>query len=248
MVTHDPRAATIADRILFLADGLIVRELAGASQHDILEALKEVQALMRRVALKGLAWRKIRGVLTALAIVLGVAMVSGAFIVTDTMKKAADNLEAELLRRHRRHRHRRRGLPRRQQLAEDAVDLAVARRKGRSACRRSAPRWAPSSTRRSSSNDKGEVIGSAAELRGRHRRDAGRRERVNPLTLDSGRWATRADEVAIDAGTAEARASRRRRHRRRRRDAGPCASSRSSASSSGGTSTRSARRLSPRST
>jgi putative ABC transport system ATP-binding protein len=44
MVTHDPRAATIADRILFLADGLVVRELAGASQHDILEALKEVQA------------------------------------------------------------------------------------------------------------------------------------------------------------------------------------------------------------
>jgi putative ABC transport system ATP-binding protein len=44
MVTHDPRAATIADRILFLADGLIVRELAMSSQHDILEALKEVQA------------------------------------------------------------------------------------------------------------------------------------------------------------------------------------------------------------
>ena len=44
MVTHDPRAATIADRILFLADGLIVRELAGSSQQDILEVLKEVQA------------------------------------------------------------------------------------------------------------------------------------------------------------------------------------------------------------
>jgi putative ABC transport system ATP-binding protein len=43
MVTHDPRAATIADRIFFLADGLIVRELAGASQHEILETLKEVQ-------------------------------------------------------------------------------------------------------------------------------------------------------------------------------------------------------------
>ena len=43
MVTHDPRAATIADRILFLADGLIVRELAGASQHEILKTLKEVQ-------------------------------------------------------------------------------------------------------------------------------------------------------------------------------------------------------------
>ena len=32
MVTHDPRAATIADRILFLADGEIVRELGPSSQ------------------------------------------------------------------------------------------------------------------------------------------------------------------------------------------------------------------------
>ena len=31
MVTHDPRAAAIADRILFLADGLIVKELTEAS-------------------------------------------------------------------------------------------------------------------------------------------------------------------------------------------------------------------------
>jgi putative ABC transport system ATP-binding protein len=45
MVTHDPRAATIADRILFLADGLIVRELGRSSQQDDLDALKEVQAL-----------------------------------------------------------------------------------------------------------------------------------------------------------------------------------------------------------
>ncbi len=27
MVTHDPRAASIADRILFIADGSIVKEL-----------------------------------------------------------------------------------------------------------------------------------------------------------------------------------------------------------------------------
>jgi putative ABC transport system ATP-binding protein len=45
MVTHDPRAATIADRILFLADGLIVRELGRSSQQDVLDALKEVQGL-----------------------------------------------------------------------------------------------------------------------------------------------------------------------------------------------------------
>ena len=29
MVTHDPRAAAIADRILFIADGLIVKERWG---------------------------------------------------------------------------------------------------------------------------------------------------------------------------------------------------------------------------
>src|SRR5919198_161799 len=34
MVTHEPRAAVIADRVLFLADGLIVKELAGASAAD----------------------------------------------------------------------------------------------------------------------------------------------------------------------------------------------------------------------
>ena len=43
---------------------------------------------MRRVALKGLLDRKARAVLTALAIVLGVAMVSGTFILTDTIQKA----------------------------------------------------------------------------------------------------------------------------------------------------------------
>jgi putative ABC transport system ATP-binding protein len=42
MVTHDPNAATIADRILFLADGQIVKELGPSSAHDVLEAIEEV--------------------------------------------------------------------------------------------------------------------------------------------------------------------------------------------------------------
>ena len=42
MVTHDPRAATIADRILFLADGVIVKELGRSSQGEILDVLAEV--------------------------------------------------------------------------------------------------------------------------------------------------------------------------------------------------------------
>jgi putative ABC transport system permease protein len=40
------------------------------------------------VALKGLLGRKVRAVLTALAIVLGVAMVSGTYVLTDTIKAA----------------------------------------------------------------------------------------------------------------------------------------------------------------
>ena len=45
MVTHEARAAAIADRVLYLADGVIVRELAGASQHEINETMEEIAAL-----------------------------------------------------------------------------------------------------------------------------------------------------------------------------------------------------------
>jgi putative ABC transport system permease protein len=43
---------------------------------------------MRRVTLKGLLGRKIRATLTGFAIVLGVAMVAGSFILTDTINKS----------------------------------------------------------------------------------------------------------------------------------------------------------------
>jgi putative ABC transport system permease protein len=49
---------------------------------------------MIAVALKGLAGRKIRALLTALAVVIGVSMVSGTFILTDTMQKTFDGLFA----------------------------------------------------------------------------------------------------------------------------------------------------------
>jgi putative ABC transport system permease protein len=44
------------------------------------------------VALKGLLGRKLRATLTAFAIVLGVAMVSGSFILTDTLGKTFDRI------------------------------------------------------------------------------------------------------------------------------------------------------------
>jgi putative ABC transport system ATP-binding protein len=42
MVTHDAHAAAIADRVLFLADGEIVRDLGPSSEHAILETLEQV--------------------------------------------------------------------------------------------------------------------------------------------------------------------------------------------------------------
>jgi putative ABC transport system ATP-binding protein len=44
MVTHDAHAAAIADRILFLADGLIVKDLGPSSAREIIEAMEEVSA------------------------------------------------------------------------------------------------------------------------------------------------------------------------------------------------------------
>ncbi len=42
VVTHDARAAAIADRVLFLADGLIVKDMPRSSQGDILAAINEL--------------------------------------------------------------------------------------------------------------------------------------------------------------------------------------------------------------
>ncbi len=42
MVTHESRAAAIADRVLYLADGVIVKELQGASQSEISETMDEI--------------------------------------------------------------------------------------------------------------------------------------------------------------------------------------------------------------
>jgi putative ABC transport system ATP-binding protein len=42
MVTHDPQAAAQADRILFLADGRIVKELAASTSAEVLAAMQEV--------------------------------------------------------------------------------------------------------------------------------------------------------------------------------------------------------------
>ncbi len=42
MVTHDPRAASIADRILFIADGRIVKQLTGATPAEVLNVMGDI--------------------------------------------------------------------------------------------------------------------------------------------------------------------------------------------------------------
>jgi putative ABC transport system permease protein len=157
---------------------------------------------MKRVALKGLAWRKVRAALTALAIVLGVAMVSGSFVLTDTMKKAADNLKAESYA----------GIDGVVTGAETFHDENSSQKTP------SIPETLVAKVRRVPGvataaasvldqaklvNAKGNVIGQAPNFGVGIDANAPGAERVNPLTLASGRWATRPGEVAIDAGTAK---------------------------------------------
>jgi putative ABC transport system ATP-binding protein len=44
MVTHDPRAASIAGRILFIADGRIVKEMVGGSPAEVLSVMGEISS------------------------------------------------------------------------------------------------------------------------------------------------------------------------------------------------------------
>jgi putative ABC transport system permease protein len=50
---------------------------------------------MMGVTLRGIAGRKMRSLLTAFAVVLGIAMVSGTFVLTDTFQKAFDKIFTE---------------------------------------------------------------------------------------------------------------------------------------------------------
>jgi putative ABC transport system ATP-binding protein len=44
MVTHDPRAAATADRVLYLADGRVVADIDGPTEADVLAVMKEAAA------------------------------------------------------------------------------------------------------------------------------------------------------------------------------------------------------------
>jgi putative ABC transport system ATP-binding protein len=48
MVTHDAAAAATSDRILFLADGLLVRDIGRSSASEVLSAMNDLNAAPAR--------------------------------------------------------------------------------------------------------------------------------------------------------------------------------------------------------
>jgi putative ABC transport system permease protein len=147
---------------------------------------------MIKVALKGLAGRKVRALLTALAVVIGVSMVSGTFVLTDTMQKAFDGIfeesyegtdavvsggpiPASMLETVK-------ALPSVEAAAGSILDLQE------------------NSNPATLLDRDGEIIGRQGETMGIGIGDDGRR--FSPLALKQGEWAHGKSEIVLDAGTA----------------------------------------------
>ena len=63
MVTHDPRAAGYADRVLFLADGRVVRELPAPTADRVLDVIRELPRPATRPGVTGHVAHHLKGVL-----------------------------------------------------------------------------------------------------------------------------------------------------------------------------------------
>jgi putative ABC transport system permease protein len=154
------------------------------------------------VALKGLAGRKLRAALTAVAIVLGVAMISGTYVLTDTIKAAFSTVFTTVYAK-----------------TDAVVSGKVAF--GNSKSSNNLPPSFPESLLGKVRNLPGVAqadggISDEAHLVGHDGKviasggapglafsvHSGGDQRFNPLTLVSGTWPVGAHEVAIDAHTA----------------------------------------------
>ena len=96
MVTHEPTAASCADRVVFLADGRIVNQMTEPTPDSILDRMKTLAAraedMIVRQAFRNLLASKLRLFLTSLAVVLGVGFVVGALVLGDTINTAFDGV------------------------------------------------------------------------------------------------------------------------------------------------------------
>jgi len=154
------------------------------------------------VAIKGLLGRKLRATLTAFAIVLGVAMISGAFVLTDTLGKSFDSIFNESYK------------------STDAV-ISSKPAVGSSTQSDAAPAFAAHvltevqglpgvHSAQGSIEDKvrlvspdGGAIGSADEGIALGIPAAAADQSLNPMKLVTGQWPSRDGQIAIDKSTAD---------------------------------------------
>ena len=160
---------------------------------------------MRRVALKGLWWRRGRAVLTALAVVLGVAMVSGTFILTDTINKAFDSIFQDSYAKTS-------AVISGREVVKDAASgnaTVPAALLDRVRADDNVAQASGAIFNLSGVSDQTKLIGRDGESLGSSNNGQfgfgfnARDERFNPLSLTAGRWASGAGQVVIDKGTAE---------------------------------------------
>jgi putative ABC transport system permease protein len=159
-----------------------------------------------RVALKGLARRKLRAVLTAVAVILGVAMISGTFILTDTIEAAFDTVFTVAYKKtdvvisgksaiaeSSQENERERGLPAFSEslLARVRALPGVAEAQG------------SIQSRAQLVGRNGKVISTGGAPGLAYSVHAAGNQRFNPLELVRGTWPVGPTEVAIDANTAE---------------------------------------------
>ena len=102
MVTHDARAASYADRVVFLADG---QHRPGDRAPDYGRDPRRAQATRSvtscGLALKSVLAKKLRLFSTALSVMLGIAFLSGTLVFTDTIQRTFDDLFATVFAEHR---------------------------------------------------------------------------------------------------------------------------------------------------
>jgi putative ABC transport system permease protein len=157
-----------------------------------------------RVALKGLLFRRSRTILTAIAIVLGVAMVSGTYVLTDTISRAFDGIFSASYERTSA------VISGKSVVSESAGNVTIP--ESLTARVRRLPGVADAAGAifdLQSSSDKAQIVGrdgKTISTGGSPTFGFGfdpRQTRFNPMHLTAGHWAVRDGEVVIDQGTAE---------------------------------------------
>ena len=191
------------------------------------------------VVLRGLGARKLRTALTALAVVLGVAMISGTYVLTDTIDKSFDDVfqtasQGVDVVRHRREAGELRQRPdvpadrRSRCCRRSRPSDGVARRRGRrvpARCRsrtRTATASAPAARRTSSRRTANPPLRRVPLRRGRARRGPPTRSRWTrrPPTTRASRSATRSPSSAVPGAKTYTVVRRREVRRPSRRSAG----------------------------